>query len=464
MLKQRDTESMRVTGCAKWGVACCARTTAAAMTLLIFSAGPAIAQDARSAAAGPEVPDAKKTQPAQQISAHSAALSWEEVRAKFEAANPSLRAGAIGIEESKAQEVTAYLRPNPNFTALLDQIDPFTTGPSRPLAMALPSGTITYLHEREHKRELRRDSARDATQVAVSQQSDLERTLLFTLRNAFVQTLQQKAVLSVAQENLKYYDHVLEVNRDKYHAGGIAQVDLDRLELQHVKYEADLQSALVSLRTAKIQLLMLLDDRTPVEQFDVTGLFDFNNQLAALEEFRQLALDNRPDLRAAVQSLEKAKTDYRLAMANGSTDPVFGFDGGKNPPIEHYIGFSVQIPLRIFDRNQGEKLRTKLDIDKNAQMLELQRAQVFSDVDSAYTTVESNLALLQPYKDRYLKIADRVRDTITFSYEHGAASLLDFLDAQKEYRDTQLNYLNLVGSYLTAASQLNEAVGREVLQ
>jgi cobalt-zinc-cadmium efflux system outer membrane protein len=139
-------------------------------------------------------------------------------------------------------------------------------------------------------------------------------------------------------------------------------------------------------------------------------------------------------------------------------------DAGKNPPIEHYIGFDVQIPLRIFDRNQGEKLRSKLDIDKNTEMLELQRAQVFSDVDSAYAMVESNLALLQPYKDRYLQTADRVRDTISFSYQHGAASLLDFLDAQKEYRDVQLNYLNLVGSYLTAASQLNQAVGREVLQ
>ena len=407
---------------------------------------------------------AEQGQAAAQASNISGPLTWEDVKTKFEAANPSLRAGTIGIEESKAQEITAYLRPNPNFTALLDQIDPFTAKPNRPLAMSLPSGTITYLHEREHKRELRRDSAKEATGIAVSQQSDLERNLLFMLRSAFVQTLQSKAVLDVARENLKYYDHELDINREKFHAGGMAQVDFDRLELQRVQYESDLQSALVNLRTAKIQLLMLLDDRTPIDQFDVIGLFDFNNQLASIEEFRQIALDNRPDLRAAMQAVEKAKTDHKLAVANGSTDPTFSFDGGKNPPIEHYIGFDVSIPLRIFDRNQGEKLRTKLDIDKNAQMLELQRAQVFSDVDSAYVMVESNLALLQPYKDRYLKQADRIRDTISFSYQHGAASLLDFLDAQKEYRDAQLNYLNLVGSYLTAASQLNQAVGREVVQ
>jgi cobalt-zinc-cadmium efflux system outer membrane protein len=441
MLKASKAEK-RVLGVdarARWRAACCApiqvfasgALAAAALGLLLTV--PAVGQQAASPA--PQEPAAQAAQAAQQTPGAAGALSWEEVRAKFEAANPSLLAGAIGIEESKAQEVTAYLRPNPSFTALLDQIDPFTTNPSHPLAMALPSGTITYLHEREHKRELRRDSAKEATGIAVSQQSDLERNLLFTLRTAFVQTLQQ-----------------------------IAQVDLDRLELQRVQFESDLQVALVNLRTAKIQLLTLLDDRTPVEQFDVIGLFDFNNQLAGLDEFRQIALDNRPDLRAAMAAVDKAKTDHQLAVANGSTDPTFGFDGGKNPPIEHYIGFSVQIPLRIFDRNQGEKLRTKLDIDKNAQLLELQRAQVFSDVDSAYAMVESNVALLQPYKERYLKIADRVRDTISFSYQHGAASLLDFLDAQKEYRDTQLNYLNLVGSYLTAASQLNQAVGREVLQ
>lgn len=411
-----------------------------------------------------QAPDAANSQQAASSSGTIGALSWEEVRAKFEEANPSLRAGRIGIDEAKAQEVTAYLRPNPTFNALLDQVDPFTTNPSRPLALAQPVGSVSYLHERDRKRELRRDSAREATGIAVANQSDLERNLLFNLRNAFVATLQQKAVLGVVRENLSYYDHVLEVNRDKFHAGAIAQVDLDRLELQRVQFEADLQSALVALRTAKIQLLTLLNARTPVDQFDVVGLFDFNSQIAGLDEFRQMALDSRPDLRAAIASVEKARTDHQLAIANGSTDPTFAVDGGKNPPIDHYLGFSVNIPLRIFDRNQGEKLRTQLDINRNGQLLELQRAQVFGDVDSAYALVESNLALLQPYKDRYLKQADRVRDTISFSYQHGAASLLDFLDAQKEYRDVRLNYLNLVGAYLTAASQLNLAVGREVVQ
>src|SRR6202012_2840664 len=225
------------------------------------------------------------------------ALTWQEVRDKFEAANPSLRAGQIGIDESKASETTAYMRPNPNLSLLAEQINPFPGGPSHgAFAYWLPSATITYLHERQHKRELRLDSAKEATGIATSNQADLERNLLFNLRSAFVSTLQQKAVRDLAKENIDYYDHVLGVNRDRYHAGAIAQVDLDRLELQRVQYESDLQTAEVNLRTAKIQMLALLDDRTPVDQFDVTGPFEFSTQISPLDEVRQIALDHPPDL------------------------------------------------------------------------------------------------------------------------------------------------------------------------
>ena len=392
-------------------------------------------------------------------------LTWQQVKDRFESANPSLRAGQIGIDESRAAEITAHLRPNPNLGLTVDQINPFNGGPPHSAAGSLLTfAAVSYLHERQSKRELRLESAQKATGIFVSNQADLERTLLFTLRMAFVQTLQQKAILDLAKENLAYYDHILDVNRLRYKAGAIAQVDLDRLELQRVQYESDLQIAEESLETAKILLLALLNDRTPLDQFDVTGPFDFSRQIAPLDQVRQEALDTRPDLRAALLSVDKAKTDHRLAIANGSTDPTFGFDVGRNPPIDQYIGFSVNIPLRIFDRNQGEKKRTELDIERNGKLVEAARAQAFADVDSAYASVTSAVTLLQPYKDRYLQQASRVRDTIAFSYEHGAASLLDFLNAQADYRSVQVNYLNLVASYLDAANQLNLAVGREVIQ
>jgi cobalt-zinc-cadmium efflux system outer membrane protein len=392
------------------------------------------------------------------------ALTWQQVRDRFELNNPTMQAEKINVEEARAQEITAFLRPNPTLTLNADQIDPFPGGqPHGTFAYFLPIATVDYLHERQHKRELRLDSAKKATGIELSNQADLERTLIFALRGAFVQTLQAKAVLAVARENLDYYDKVLQVSGERFKAGDIAQVDLDRLELQRVQYESDYQSAEVNLRTAKIQLLALLNDRTPVEQFDVVGAFDFADQLQSIDEVRQTALDTRPDLRAAVQAVDKAKTDHQLAVANGSTDPTFGFGVGRNPPIDGYFGFSVNFPLRIFDRNQGEKRRTELDVTRNERLREAVQAQVFSDVDSAYAALNSTLTLLRPYKARYLQQAVRVRDTVSFAYQHGGASLLDFLSAQSEYRTVELSYANLVGSYLIAAGQLNQAVGREVI-
>ena len=397
-------------------------------------------------------------------------LTWEQVKDRFELNNPTLLADKLNIDESRAQEITAFLRPNPTFSMTLDgiQIVP-EKGVWRPFAGAFETPSISYLHERRHKRELRLESQKKGTLIAESNHADMQRTMLFTLRSAFVSTLQAKAVLQLAEDNLVYYDHVLKISKDRFEAGDIAQIDLDRLELQRVQYESDLQSAEEDLENAKIQLLTLLNSRTPIDQVDLVGPYDFIDDLMPRDEFRKIALDTRPDLKAAIQSVDKAETDHKLAIANGSTDPTLSAwythnSSNNNPFGLNTVGLSASIPLRIFDRNQGEKLRTKLDITRNERLREAAEAGVLSDVDSSYATVESDLTLLRPYKAKYLQQAVRVRDTITFSYQHGGASLLDFLNAQAEYRSVELNYVNLVGSYLTAAAQLNEAVGREVIQ
>jgi cobalt-zinc-cadmium efflux system outer membrane protein len=383
-----------------------------------------------------------------------------------------LKAAQLNIDESRAAEITAYLRPNPDVSGTLDQINPFTKQPPpnggpnayRPFAYTEPYGSISYLHERQHKRELRRDQARESTTIAETTYLDQERGLVFNLRSAFVQTLQAKAVLLNAKENLEYWDKELDLNRIRLKAGDLAQVDMNRLVLQRVQFESDFEGAMVNLRTAKIQLLMLLNDRTPIEQFDVSGTFDFTGELRPLEEFRNIALEARPDLKAAVENIELAKITHQLSVANGSTDPTISVDFARNPPIPVYLGVSISIPLRIFDRNQGEKARTQVDISRNERLRDANEAQVFNDVDSAYWTLVQNANLLKPYKATYLPLATEVRDTTAFSYKNGGASLLDYLDAEKAYRDTRLAYLNLIGSYLTAAAQMNMAAGREVVE
>jgi cobalt-zinc-cadmium efflux system outer membrane protein len=241
------------------------------------------------------------------------------------------------------------------------------------------------------------------------------------------------------------------------------------MELQRVQFESDYETAVVNLRTAKVQLLMLLNDRTPIERFDVAGPFEFSEELKPLEEFRKTAIEARPDLKAAMENVELAKITHQLAIANGSTDPTFSAWYSHNPSFSNSfanetMGASISIPLRIFDRNQGEKARTELDIGRNERLRDAAEAQVFSDVDSAYVTLLSTLNLLRPYKATYLPRAAKVRDTISFSYQNGGASLLDFLDSQQAYRATEVNYINLIGSYLSSAAQLNLAVGQEVIR
>jgi cobalt-zinc-cadmium efflux system outer membrane protein len=398
------------------------------------------------------------------------ALSWDQVKTRFETANPTLKADALNVEEMKAEEITAFLRPNPGLTVSADgnQVAPHN-GVWQPVKGTQVQTAFSYLHERERKRELRQQSAKEGTQIALSLHTDLERNLLFDLRVAFVNVLQAKAVLDLTKQELDYYDHIIEISRERFKTGAMAQIDLDRVELQRVQYESDWQTAEVSLRTAKIQLLQLLDDKTPVDQFDVQGPFGFSDQLKPLDDYRQLATDNRPDLKAAVESIQQAKTNHKLAVANGSTDPTFSAWYTNNPSFNNpnalqTVGLSVSVPLRFFDRNQGEKKRTLLDIDRNQQLEDAAQAQVFSDVDSAYAQVSSNILLLRPYKDKYLDQALRVRETVTFSWQRGAASLMDFLNAQSDYRQVQLAYLQLVGAYMTAAGQLNLAVGTEAMQ
>jgi len=397
-------------------------------------------------------------------------LTWEQLKAKFEASNPVLQADALNVAEMKAAEITAYLRPNPQFTLTADgtQIAPHD-GVWSPLSGTFYQPNFSYLHEREHKRELRRQSAKEGTQIATSQHEDLERNLVFNLRTLFIQTLEAKAVLELAKADLEYYDKIIKISQERYKTGDIAQIDLDRIELLRVQYETEIQTAIVNLRTAKIQLLQMLDERTPIDQFDVQGEYDFTEQLQSLDDLHKIALDNRPDLRAALEAIQQADTNHKLAVSNGSTDPTFGAwytynSSNNNPNALQTLGLSVNIPLRVFDRNQGEKQRTLIDIDRNKQLSEAARAEVFSDVDSSYEQVRSNIELLKPYKAKYRDQATRVRDTVTFAYQQGGASLMDFLNAQSDYRVVQLAYLQLIGSYLTAAGQLNLSVGREVIQ
>jgi len=394
-------------------------------------------------------------------------LTWDDVKDLFHKNNPTLLAGQLGIQKSQASEITAALRPNPIFTTSNDQFLIFSPSRLSALNNAQWTQTVQQLIERRNKRGLRTDSARLATAIATTDQLDLERGLIFGLRDAFIRVLQSKSLLELATENIHYYDKALAVNRDRFKAGDIAQVDLTRLELQRAQFESDLENTRVSLRTAKIALLSMLNDRRPIDDFDVRGEFSYHDLRLSLEEARNSALDARPDLKSAASAVNKARVDNKLAWANGSTDPVVGLEYQRTPSDptgNNTMGFNISIPLRIFDRNQGEKARTAIEINRTERVRDAVLIAIYRDVDSAYAITQSVRTLLLSYQDQYLAKAAEARDTVSFAYSKGGASLLEFLDAQKAYRDTELQYRNLIASYLAAVNQLNLAVGREVIQ
>ena len=395
-------------------------------------------------------------------------LNWDQIKTRFLTQNPSVLAGRLSIEEARANEITAGLRPNPQFN--LSQ-DGFQLTPSsdtwRPLTGVVITPGVSVLLERQNKRERRVDSARLATSGAGSDQQDFQRTLLFAVRTTFLNTLQAKALVGLTQANLQTYDQAIEANRSRFQAGDISELDFQRVEVQRVQFESDLANARVNLRTAKIQLLALLNDRTRVDDFDVAADFECKEPTILLPELRQMAVGNRPDLRSAETAIGKARADNRLAVANGTADPVVAAWYARNPSFNNpfdtnTLGASVSIPIRIFDKNQGEKARTALEITRTERLRDALLAGIYRDVDSAYAAVESVSTLVRSYRDKYLRESGDIRDKVSFSYSHGNATVLEFLDAQKSYRDTQVAYIGLVGSYWSALAQLSLAVGQEV--
>ena len=388
-------------------------------------------------------------------------MGWEELRDRFKKNNPNLLAAEVFIRENKAIEITAGLRPNPVVNLSEDQFAFFNGSPYRPTGATQLTHTLSYLVERRNKRGLRVQSAQLQTEVSKTDVMDLERQLMFTLRDSYIRVLQSKAVLELALENITAYDKVIEVNRERMRAGDIAKIDLSRVELGRVQFESDLINATVALRTAKIGMLSLLNEAISVDQFDVAGPYTDGVLVPSQDELRAKALAARPDLRSAATAIEKARNDNKLAWANGSTDPTLASDYARIGP-KNTMGVGVSFPIKIFDKNQGEKERTRLEIERLEKVKKSIEVTAVRDVDSAYAAVESVRALLGPYKERYLAQSAEVRDTVSFSYSKGGASLLELLDAQKSYRDTQVTYRNLIASFLAAVNQLSLAAGADL--
>ena len=376
--------------------------------------------------------------------------------------NPTLQAQAIAISSARAGEVTAGLWPNPVFVSSSQD---FTAG-------------LSQLFERGGKRQRRIDSAALSTDIAEGDFSDARRSLIFRVRKTFTDALQAKSSLRLGQEILRNFQQVVDLNQVRVQKGDISRPDYLKIELQKLQYQNEVQDADLSLKTAKTTLRTLLATPDLAEEFDIEGKLEFIDFEASIADLRELATRHRPDLRSAESLKKKTGVDIELAVANSVTDisltvgyhhtepslpnwisPLF--PGG---PSESSIGFGVSFPLRIFDRNQGEIIRTKAEAIRVASLAEAMRNQVSSEVEAGYAAYRTYRERVQLYERVYLPKAKESLEIADSAHKSGATSFLDLLEAERIYLGVELGYRQALASYLTNLYQLNAVVGTDVVK
>jgi cobalt-zinc-cadmium efflux system outer membrane protein len=380
--------------------------------------------------------------------------------------NHNLLAARTVIQQNEAEETTANLRPNPLILGDSDFLPVFQ--PSNFSADYLDNTAqwdlgISYLFERGKKRQHRLQAARDLTAVSRSQVADNERTLSFTVASQFINVELAESTLELANEDLKSFQDTVDIGEARYKAGDIGESDLLKIRLQLLQFQTDVSAAQLARTQGLSDLRQLLGYESVGPDYDVAGSFDYQAVKGGLEDFQAKALETRPDLKAANLSVTAANSQLGLQKAIGKRD----FTGQINYTHLAYlndVSLFGQMQMPIFDRNQGEIARAGFAVTQTQQQQLFATGQVLTDVRDAFEGLHANDQIVGLYRSGYLDQAQQSRDISEYAYRHGAASLLDFLDAERSYRATQLAYRQALAAYLLALEQLRQAVGTRSLQ
>ena len=380
-----------------------------------------------------------------------AQLSLDEAVGLATRENHVLRAKGLELETVRANEITAGLRPNPTASYLAEQF-------GGPVDQRQHTVALTQTLETGGKRQRRLDSARAATRVAGHDLAEVRRQIVLQTQSVFVGVLAAKAALALAEQNLKTIEELERVQRVRAERGDISELELTRIQVQRFAFERDALDARQAVRTARIALRAVAGPDRIAEDFDVAGELEFRDVRFPGPDLVQIALANRPDLRTVEAAREKARADINLARANAAWDitPLLEYQrvGQANT-----AGFGVSVPIRIFDRNQGELARTMVEADRVEEVRRAILVQIRADVGTALAAVEVQRQKVLALRDTYLPKALQARETVEFAYRRGGVTLLDFLDAQRTYRDLALEHVRAVGSYRAAVYQLEAAMG-----
>jgi outer membrane protein, heavy metal efflux system len=380
--------------------------------------------------------------------------------------NPALQAQRTLVSQNKEQEVTANLRPNPLLSWDAQYIPLFT--PDLFSSNYIDNTAqfdlgVGYLFERGQKRQHRLQAAKDSTAVTESQTLDAERTTVAETTQQFVAALLAKSNLDFAVEFLQSYQHTVGISQDQQKAGAVSKVDLLKIQLQTLQFQTDVTSARIALAQALNSLRQLMGFNSVPRNYDVAGTLAYEPMTLRVEDLEARALSTRPDLQAAQRGVTAANSQIGLAKANSKQDLNATFDY-THVSAANLGAFFFTIPLPIFNRNQGEVARTYYVLTQSQFQEKAAEQQVLTDVKNAYEMLLNNQEIVQLYDNGYLQQAQQSRDITQFSYQHGAASLLDFLDAERSYRATELSYRQALAQYMSSLEQLRAAVGTRDLR
>lgn len=375
--------------------------------------------------------------------------------------NHNLLAAENTIQQNEAEEITAAIRPNPVFT--YDDLYLPIFSPSQFTSNTLNTITefdlgLSWTFERGHKRQARIAAAKDATAVTRAQVQDNERTLAFNVAQQFVNVLQAKANLSLANQDLASFQRTVDLSTHQYQSGAISEADLLKIKLQMLQFQTDVSSAKLAVVQSLLGLREQLGFESVPPDYDVIGELAYVPVHGNQEDLQVLALQDRPDLQAAQLGVTASESQYRLAKANRARTVTTTFDYTHVSGL-NLGGLTVNTEIPIFDRNQGEIARTNYAITQANELRSAARETVMTDVANAFQAMKVNEQIVQLYTSGYLKQAQDSRDISEYAYKRGAASLLDFLDAERSYRSTQLGYRQALAAYMLSVEQLREAVG-----
>jgi cobalt-zinc-cadmium efflux system outer membrane protein len=383
-------------------------------------------------------------------SSRPGALTLDQVLDLARTKNPTLLAAEQNLQAVHAQEIQAGVRQNPNLGfAGSDVTEPASS--NNPYSYSLQ---VSRLFERGQKRKWRLEDARATTDQTRAQLEDSIRQTELSVKTAFTKMLIAKVSLQLASASLKDFGHEVDIANDRYKAGDLGKLDFERLDLQLSDFESDEANDIINLRQASDQLQTLIGVETPSEDFDIAG--DVVPPLVSQtkDQLVQTALTNRPDYAASRFGVAAADANARLAIANGTADPTLEGEYDRSG-TENSAGFSINIPIRIFDRNQGNKETARLQADASRLTETASRYQVISDVDQAWVGYVQAKRLSDRYGQHYLDESKDVLSIAQFAFQHGGIALIDYLDALRDARSTTLNALTAYQQTWLAIHQLS---------